>query len=117
MTNRELFIKEIEELIGSDNFEGFSEGAINFFEKFKKESQEEKKEKITELGQKILGFFEEKKNENEKWYSCAAIAEGLFLTSKSISGGLRGLVNKNYLIVTGDKRNKKYALNYEKEGV
>ena len=93
MTAKELFIKEIEDLIEGNPL---SEKAAEYFEnlKLKKEKAE-----ITETGMKIIKFMQEHQDKDS--FLAKTIGEGLFLSSRSVSGSIRKLVEDGYCTKEG----------------
>ena len=101
MTNKEVFIKAIEEVLDScPDFFGQDEKAdkaMQYFNQLKNE--QETKGGITENGQKILDFFADKSTDD--FYSAKEIGEALFLSGRSISGSMRKLIADGYIEKTG----------------
>jgi len=110
MTDKELFIEEIEELLKTNVI---SEKANNYFMtlKLKKEKPE-----ITEMGVKILKHMQD--NCEKEYFLAKTIGECLFASSRSVSGSLRKLVEDGYCdkegkdpvhyILTEKGKNKKF---------
>ena len=91
MTNKEIFIKEIESIKDT-----LSDEAMKFFEELKQEKSNSSKKEITELGMKILAYMKENyKIKNS--FSAKSIGEGLFMSSRIISGSVRKLVTDGYV--------------------
>ena len=96
MTNKEKFIKEIEELIPSHCL---SEGAMAYFESLKKDKGHSKA--ITENGIKILQFMKDNCDARNNIFKAAEIGEGLFMSGRSVSGSMRKLVSDGYVVKEG----------------
>lgn len=91
MTNKEIFIKEIEAIKDT-----LSEEAVKFFDEWKQEKPLSTKGEVTELGMKILTYM--KANYAAKnSFSAKLIGEGLFLSSRIVSGSIRKLVTDGYV--------------------
>jgi Mn-dependent DtxR family transcriptional regulator len=91
MTNKEIFIKEIETIKHT-----LSEEAIQFFDEWKQEKTAPTKGEITELGMKILTYMKENYAVKNS-FSAKLIGEGLFLSSRIVSGSIRKLVTDGYV--------------------
>lgn len=91
MTNKEIFIKEIEEIKDT-----LSEEAIKFFDEWKQEKTTPTKGEVTELGMKILTYMKEN-YQTKNNFSAKSIGEGLFMSSRIISGSVRKLVMDGYV--------------------
>ena len=57
------------------------------------------KSKVTDSGNKILTFMFNQEEEN---LTAKTIAEGLFLSSRSVSGAMRKLVNDGFIVRQGN---------------
>lgn len=96
MTNKQLFIKEIEVLLKEEP-DFFSESARAYFEEFKT-TPEKEKAPFTENGAKILIWMQENYASYNNVLKAKEIADGLFLSSsRSVSGSLRKLVTDGYV--------------------
>lgn len=60
-------------------------------------SEEKKSGGLTENGTKILTFMKEKQNDFSNRFKAKDIAEGLFMSSRSVSGAMRKLVTDGYV--------------------
>lgn len=104
MTKKQSFIQMVEELINfyKSNNEDVSnyEDALIYFKAFQ-EKQEQKNE-MTDKGKSILLYMQENKNKNQNLFKSADIAEGLFISSRSVSGSIRKLVNDGYVERIGE---------------
>jgi hypothetical protein len=106
MTNKEIFIQEIEELLadrcktfGND---GLSEKAHAYFEQLKAIPEKEKAP-FTENGAKVLIWMQENYASYNNILKAKEIAEGMFtingtpITSRTVSGSLRKLITDGYV--------------------
>ena len=93
MTNREKFIFEVEQTI-KDVPDFFSEEALAYFEELK--NGKASIGGLTEKGREILEWLNTKERLNE-FFSAKDIGEGLFTSSRVISGAARKLVTDGYL--------------------
>lgn len=96
MSNKEIFINTIEDCINSYP-EKFSDEALSYFEDFKNVT-EEKRELFTENGRAILAYLQTAEKEMHK---AKDIADAMEISSKTVSGAMRKLVNDGYVEKTG----------------
>lgn len=100
MTNKECFIKKIDELLNDcPDFFGQteeSEKALAYFEELKSTKKGGSKE-ITENGVKVLQFMQDNWEKYNNVLKAKDIAEGLFTSGKSVSGSMRKLVSDGYV--------------------
>lgn len=103
MTNKEMFIQEIEELLtdrcktfGED---GLSEGARAYFEQFKA-TPEKEKAPFTENGAKVLIWMQENYESYNNILKAKEIGDGLFCSSRTVSGAMRKLITDGYVSKT-----------------
>lgn len=104
---KEEFIKMVQSMIDyieneaheSDEPIYYSIEAKEFFEEFKKtkETVQPSKTKLTENGKKILLYMQQEKNNCENSFTAKNIAEGLFTSSRSVSGSMRKLMSEGYV--------------------
>ena len=101
MTNKELFIQEIEEILEdrSKTFgnDGLSEGARAYFESLKVTKE---KPPFTENGAKVLSWMQEHYMEYNNILKAKEIGDGLFCSSRTVSGSLRKLIDDGYVSKT-----------------
>ena len=107
MTNRQKFISEIESLLQESHYEIFSDEALAYFEELK--NGKASVGGITEIGSKILLWLQKYTIVGQEFFSAKAIGEGLFISSRSVSGAARKLIVDGYLIKEG-KSPVTYAL-------
>lgn len=96
MSLKQDFINYVE-----SNFETnpMPDNLIEYWEKFKGNSDKGDKPLFTENGKLILTFLQEHLDTNT-WKS-KDIAEGLFISSRSVSGSIRKLVNDGFVEKVG----------------
>ena len=70
--------------------------AFEFFEEFKL-NKTKSKMTFTENGAKVLNFLQENKNKYNNVFKAKEIAEGLFVSSHSVSGCMRKLIAENFV--------------------
>lgn len=99
MTKKEKFIEEIEKI--TQNFKEpcelkdvLSEEAYSYFESLK---QEKESSPITEKGVNILNFMKKNEETHNNVFSAKTIGEGLFVSSRAVSGTMRKLVTDGYV--------------------
>jgi predicted transcriptional regulator len=99
MSNQELFVREIEEILNNYNIT-LSENANKYFQILKVSKNE--KPKFTENGKVILKYLQDNKDTYNNIFSAKSIGEGLSISSKGVSGALRKLVNDGYVDKAGN---------------
>ena len=98
MTNKEQFIQEIEELIRAEQ-DIFSEGARAYFEQLKA-TPEKEKAPFTENGAKVLIWMQENYESYNNILKAKEIGDGLFCSSRTVSGAMRKLITDGYVSKT-----------------
>ena len=104
MTNREIFIQEIEELVRKSCIV-LSEGANVYFESLKT-VQDKEKPLFTENGARVLIWMQENYDNYNNILKSKEIAEGMFaingvpVTSRTVSGAMRKLITDGYVSKT-----------------
>ena len=98
MTNKELFIQEIEELV-STSCHRLSEGARAYFEQLKA-TPEKEKAPFTENGAKVLIWMQENYESYNNILKAKEIGDGLFCSSRTVSGAMRKLITDGYVSKT-----------------
>lgn len=96
MTEKEKFIKMVEELISTIDVSKYSD-EMNYFNSLK----EAKEGGLTENGEKILVFMKENKETYNNLFKAKDIAEGINMSSKAVSGSMRKLVKDGYVNKVG----------------
>jgi DNA-binding MarR family transcriptional regulator len=92
MTEKEKFISEIEPLIV-----GLSAESQSYFEKLKNDKPAKEKVEITENGAKILAYMQENWSQYNNVFKSKEIAEGLFVSSRSVSGSMKKLITEGFV--------------------
>ena len=98
MSKKQEFIEFIEPYI-NENFSKMSENCKSYWNAFTT-VEEKEKPLFTENGRIILKFLQEHPNESA-WKS-KDIAEHLGISSRSVAGSLRKLVNDNFVDKVGE---------------
>lgn len=91
MISKKEFIKEIETKF---NLEDLSAEAQEYWTVFTTDKKKDKP-KFTDNGKLILGYIQND-TDNVSWRS-SDIAEGLFISSRTVSGAIRKLVTDGYV--------------------
>lgn len=106
MTKKELFVKEISELIEKEKEKNgkspLSEDSLVFFEALKI-SEDKAKSAITDKGKDIILYIQNNYSTFNNMFSSKQIAEGMGVPTKSVSASMRGLVSGGYLEKISDK--------------
>ena len=92
MTNREQFIFEIEQMLKQSEF--LSDKALTYFEELK--NGKASKGGLTEKGREILEWLDEPERRSN-YFSAKLIGEGLFTSSRVVSGAAQKLITDGYL--------------------
>lgn len=97
--SKQKFIDMVEGLIstGSD----LDEAALAYFEKMK-QAPATKAVEMTENGKNIIEYMQENHEEVHNLFKSKDIAEGMFVSSRSVSGAMRKLVTDGYVDKTDD---------------
>lgn len=98
MTNKEIFIQEIEELVNT-SCNRLSEGARAYFEQLKA-TPEKEKAPFTENGAKVLIWMQENYASYNNILKAKEIGDGLFCSSRTVSGAMRKLITDGYVSKT-----------------
>lgn len=103
MTNKEQFIEEIEELLADHcqtfGEDGLSDGARVYFEQLKA-TPEKEKAPFTENGAKVLIWMQENYESYNNILKAKEIGDGLFCSSRTVSGAMRKLITDKYVSKT-----------------
>ena len=97
MTNKQIFIEEITELLRAER-DLLSHEAQLYFETLKAIPE---KAPFTDNGAKIMIWMQENKDRFPHGMKANNIAEGLFMSPKSVSGSMRRLVTDGYVEKVG----------------
>ena len=93
-----MFIQEVEELIRAEQ-DIFSEGARAYFEQLKA-TPEKEKAPFTESGAKVLIWMQENYESYNNILKAKEIGDGLFCSSRTVSGAMRKLITDGYVSKT-----------------
>ena len=108
MTKKDKFIKIVEneifknESIYVENYPDEWEDAKLYFNVLKNGAEKEEKSKFTDTGKIVLSYIRENKEVHNNLFTAKDIAEQISLTSRSVSGAARKLVNDGYLEKMGE---------------
>ena len=94
MTNREKFIEEIENSLHSEGGLHLSPEARAYFEEFKNDKASAGG--MTEIGKAVLTWIFNA-GPHGTFFSAKTIGEGLFTSSRAVSGAARKLITDGYL--------------------
>ena len=97
MTKKEKFIEYIESKINVNEFEP---DMLAYWEAFKGKSNEDKPI-FTDNGKLILKYLQD--NPDTPMWKAKDIAEGLFVSSRTVSGAMRKLVTDGYVEKVGQE--------------
>lgn len=99
MTKKEKFIEAVEEAFFSKvNLEELDSDIVLYWEAFKGKEEKEKP-MFTDNGKLILKYLQE--NQSIPMWKAKDIAEGLFISSRTVSGAIRKLVTDGYVEKVG----------------
>ena len=93
MTNKDVFIQDIENAI-SNGYLLLKEESQKYFEDLKKNNSSKE---MTENGLKIILFMKENYDNYNNIFKAKDIAEGLFMSLSSVSGSMRKLITDGYV--------------------
>ena len=96
MSNKQSFIAAIEYALAEGCVLEFSQEAREYFEELKQSSNP----KMTENGIKIIDWLDKNSNDG-KSFTAKQIAEGLSLSSRTVSGSMNKLVKEGYVSKEG----------------
>jgi DNA-binding MarR family transcriptional regulator len=97
MTKKEEFIKYVEDLMSGNLYE-MSENVRLYWDAFKGKVEDDKP-MFTDNGKLILQYL--KDNQETPMWKAKDIAEGLFISSRGVSGAMRKLVTDGYVEKVG----------------
>lgn len=98
LSNKDIFIKEMKELIDNSKVE-LSEQAMEFFNQLKEGKASTTG--FTENGKKIIIYMQENYENCDNVFKSKEIGEGLFLSGRSVSGSMRKLITDGYIQKNG----------------
>jgi DNA-binding MarR family transcriptional regulator len=101
MTKKEAFIKMVEELLNPLDITEISKDettkmALEYFDELKNNKTKDKVE-LTENGIKILAFMQNNYEKYNNIFKSKEIGEGLFVSSRSVSGSMKKLVTEGFV--------------------
>lgn len=105
MSKKSNFIDMVEHLLSSISNEdagfneSYSEGLV-YFDALKT-SKESEKPQFTDNGKLILGYMKTNADLHNNMFKAKDIAEGIFVSSRSVSGAIRKLVTDGYVEKVG----------------
>ena len=99
MTNKEKFIQELEAYISHETTIPFSDDAWAYF-KTLKATPEKEKAPFTENGAKVLIWMQENYTSYNNILKAKEIGDGLFCSSRTVSGAMRKLITDGYVSKT-----------------
>ena len=108
MTKKDKFIKIVENEVFNkadlmmESYPDFFEDAQIYFNILKNGADKEEKSKFTDTGKIVLAYIKENKEIHNNLFTAKDIAEQVSLTSRSVSGAARKLVNDGYLEKMGE---------------
>lgn len=94
MSKKQDFISEVQSMISKLNYEWQNENAKSYWEAFTSVQEEEKPE-FTDNGKLILKYMQD--NADTSNFKAKDIGEGLFVSSRVVSGAIRKLVTDGYV--------------------
>ena len=103
MNKKDMFIAMVERLVklgeATNMFEnGEYADAMAYFEAFKSSvDTKSDKPKFTDNGKLILQYMRDNVDATQNMFKAREIAEGIFISSKSVSGSMRKLVNDGFV--------------------
>ena len=97
MTKKDEFIKYVEDLVNGNYYE-MSENVRLYWEAFKGKVEEDKP-LFTDNGKLILQYLQD--NQSTPMWKAKDIAEGMFVSSRTVSGAMRKLVSDGYVEKVG----------------
>lgn len=94
MTNKEIFIQELEEYVSHETSLSFSEAAWTYFQSLKATTE---KPPFTENGAKILLWLQQNSDSFNNCITAKKIGEEMFISSRTVSGAIRKLKEDGYV--------------------
>lgn len=98
MTNKEMFIATVEQLIAHSK-DMIPTEALEYFNQLKA-TPEKEKAPFTENGAKVLIWMQENYESYNNILKAKEIGDGLFCSSRTVSGAMRKLVTDGYVSKT-----------------
>lgn len=104
MTNKEAFIEVVQELFNEKDLveylhddETKAKMVLNYFEGLKDGKPDKLPVDITDNGKIILKYMQDNMSKCSNLFTSKSIAEGLFMSSRSVSGSMRKLISSGYV--------------------
>lgn len=99
MNKKDMFVAMVEELVAGGKVDPIKHGdALAYFEAFKSSvDSSAKKAKFTDNGKLILQYMRDNIDETQNMFKARVVAEGIFISSRSVSGSMRKLVTDGYV--------------------
>lgn len=94
MSKKQDFISEVQNMISKLNYEWQNENAKSYWDAFISVKEEEKPE-FTDNGKLILKYMQDHPETSS--FKAKDIGEGLFISSRAVSGAIRKLVTDGYV--------------------
>ncbi len=107
MTKKEAFIKMVENMLDLINISELKQEdnelkmAIEYFQELKEGKNSGSKPELTENGAKILKYMQENYQKYNNVFKSKEIGEGLFISSRSVSGSMKKLVTEGFVNKVG----------------
>nr|DAR67918.1 MAG TPA: TRANSCRIPTIONAL REGULATOR SLYA, TRANSCRIPTION FACTOR, GLOBAL REGULATOR.85A [Caudoviricetes sp.] len=107
MTNKEKFISFIQaeifekEDIYVENYGEDWEDIKNFWSQFLNDKKSPSNSGMTENGSKILKYMQSNENKYNNLFTSKEIGEGLFMSSRSVSGSMRKIIANGFVEKVG----------------
>ena len=95
MSKKQTFINEINKILRENDVK-LSPDAEDYFIKMREDKEKNGKE-ITDNGIKNVKWMSENKDAHSNLFSAKTIADGIFSSSRSVSGAMRKLVTDGYV--------------------
>ena len=98
MNKKDVFLKMVDELVGEATAAGkeLNADALVYLEALKT-SKEKDKPQFTDNGKLIIVFMKDTHEAVNNLFKAKDIAEGIFVSSRSVSGSIRKLVTDGYV--------------------
>jgi DNA-binding MarR family transcriptional regulator len=94
MSKKDKFVEMVEGLFAE--LEEIDQDVLDYFETVK-QKKTTKREEMTDNGKAIIGYMQDTYEETDNKFLSKDIAEGLFTSSRSVSGAMRKLVTDGYV--------------------
>ena len=95
MSKKQKFIEVVEGLF--EEVEDLDQDVLDYFETLKKKRSSSRSVEMTENGYNIVEYMQNNWEETDNKFLSKEIGEGLFTSSRSVSGAMRKLVTDGYV--------------------